>query len=206
MLTTTWIPWNVSVGGENHNDREYKVKDLSQADFGRIGIELAKRDEGIKLVDEAICAGIFNDLGSRSTVDVCLITKASLLISLALDIGETKTKKYVSDMPEEVTEVSGFNYESSEHSSSERWLKTSKIAPCMQLDIQSELANPKPLGKRTPEADEEHQALQPPALPLPNIEKTYIVTRRKEKLSSVLLPLSAASYYNEVSPEMDQSC
>ncbi|KAL5983079.1 Bifunctional protein GlmU [Asimina triloba] len=33
------------------------------------------RDEGIKLVSEAICSGIFNDLGSGSNVDVCVITK-----------------------------------------------------------------------------------------------------------------------------------
>lgn len=33
------------------------------------------RDEGIKLVTEAICSGIFNDLGSGSNVDVCVITK-----------------------------------------------------------------------------------------------------------------------------------
>ncbi|KAF9589651.1 hypothetical protein IFM89_026751 [Coptis chinensis] len=33
------------------------------------------RDEGIKLVCKAICAGIFNDLGSGSNVDVCVITK-----------------------------------------------------------------------------------------------------------------------------------
>ncbi|CAN6470834.1 unnamed protein product [Victoria cruziana] len=33
------------------------------------------RDDGIKLVCEAICAGIFNDLGSGSNVDVCVITK-----------------------------------------------------------------------------------------------------------------------------------
>ncbi|XWS63751.1 hypothetical protein CRYUN_Cryun06bG0128700 [Craigia yunnanensis] len=31
--------------------------------------------EGINLVCEAICAGIFNDLGSGSSVDVCVITK-----------------------------------------------------------------------------------------------------------------------------------
>lgn len=35
------------------------------------------RDEGIKLVCEAICAGIFNDLGSGSNVDVCVITKGN---------------------------------------------------------------------------------------------------------------------------------
>ncbi|MQM10949.1 hypothetical protein Taro_043846 [Colocasia esculenta] len=33
------------------------------------------KDEGIKLVCEAICSGIFNDLGSGSNVDVCVITK-----------------------------------------------------------------------------------------------------------------------------------
>ena len=36
--------------------------------------------EGIKLVVEAICAGIFNDLGSGSNVDVCVITKVSALM------------------------------------------------------------------------------------------------------------------------------
>ncbi|XAR64471.1 Proteasome endopeptidase complex [Bertholletia excelsa] len=35
------------------------------------------RDEGINLVREAICSGIFNDLGSGSNVDVCVITKGS---------------------------------------------------------------------------------------------------------------------------------
>ncbi|TKY68042.1 prune-like isoform X2 [Spatholobus suberectus] len=138
------------------------------------------------------------------------------------DMGETRRKSFVSDTSEEVMElslensaVSGFNYESSEHSSSERWLKTSKIAPFIQLDIQSELiepANPKHLGyghsPRTPEADEKHQAqaLQSPAIT--NIEKTYTVTRRKEKPSSILLPLSAASYYIGVSPKMEivESC
>lgn len=29
----------------------------------------------MKLVSEAICSGIFNDLGSGSNVDVCVITK-----------------------------------------------------------------------------------------------------------------------------------
>lgn len=33
------------------------------------------REEGIKLVAEAICSGIFNDLGSGSNVDICVITK-----------------------------------------------------------------------------------------------------------------------------------
>ncbi|KAL8493480.1 hypothetical protein ACS0TY_024623 [Phlomoides rotata] len=33
------------------------------------------KDEGIKLVADAICSGIFNDLGSGSNVDICVITK-----------------------------------------------------------------------------------------------------------------------------------
>lgn len=33
------------------------------------------REDGIQLVSEAICSGIFNDLGSGSNVDVCVITK-----------------------------------------------------------------------------------------------------------------------------------
>ncbi|KAG5117982.1 hypothetical protein JHK82_032402 [Glycine max] len=129
-------------------------------------------------------------------------------------IGETRPKNFVSDISEEVMElspensaVSGLNSKSSEHSSSEKWLKTSKIAPFIQLDILSELIepdNPKHhhLGygqsPRTPE--------QSPAIH--NTEKTYTVIRRKEKLSSILLPLSAASYYIGVSPEMEivESC
>ncbi|GFP88318.1 proteasome subunit beta type-7-a [Phtheirospermum japonicum] len=37
--------------------------------------ERMSRDEGIKLVAEAIISGIFNDLGSGSNVDICVITK-----------------------------------------------------------------------------------------------------------------------------------
>ncbi|XP_019266976.1 PREDICTED: proteasome subunit beta type-7-A-like [Nicotiana attenuata] len=35
------------------------------------------RDEGIKLVAEAILSGVFNDLGSGSNVDICVITKGN---------------------------------------------------------------------------------------------------------------------------------
>ncbi|CAL4965765.1 unnamed protein product [Urochloa decumbens] len=35
------------------------------------------REEGIQLVSDAICAGINNDLGSGSNVDVCVITKGT---------------------------------------------------------------------------------------------------------------------------------
>ncbi|CAI0457065.1 unnamed protein product [Linum tenue] len=38
------------------------------------------KKEGIKLVTEAICSGIFNDLGSGSNVDVCVITKVGKLL------------------------------------------------------------------------------------------------------------------------------
>ncbi|KAE9604904.1 hypothetical protein Lal_00036784 [Lupinus albus] len=40
--------------------------------------ENLSRDEGIKIVVDAICAGIFNDLGSGSNVDVCVITKGKV--------------------------------------------------------------------------------------------------------------------------------
>ncbi|XP_058109932.1 uncharacterized protein LOC131253118 [Magnolia sinica] len=36
-------------------------------------------NKGIKLVSEAICSGIFNDLGSGSNVDVCIITKVKVM-------------------------------------------------------------------------------------------------------------------------------
>ncbi|KAK8526376.1 hypothetical protein V6N12_020848 [Hibiscus sabdariffa] len=38
------------------------------------------KEEGINLVCEAICAGIFNDLGSGSNVDICVITKVEYKI------------------------------------------------------------------------------------------------------------------------------
>ncbi|KAG8366003.1 hypothetical protein BUALT_Bualt17G0030900 [Buddleja alternifolia] len=39
------------------------------------GPHLHIRGEGVKLVAEAICSGIFNDLGSGSNVDTCVVTK-----------------------------------------------------------------------------------------------------------------------------------
>jgi exopolyphosphatase len=85
-----------------------------------------------------------------------------------------------------------FNIESFEHSPTEKWLNTSKITPLIQLDIQSN--------------NEEENSDSPTILQ--NMEKIYTITRRKEKLSNVLLPLSAASYYNGVSPEIEivESC
>jgi 20S proteasome alpha/beta subunit len=34
-----------------------------------------QKEEGMAIVSAAICAGIFNDLGSGSNVDLCIITK-----------------------------------------------------------------------------------------------------------------------------------
>jgi len=42
-------------------------------------VNFMQRDEGINLVAEAICSGIFNDLGSGSNVDVCVITKVCFM-------------------------------------------------------------------------------------------------------------------------------
>ncbi|KAI3730432.1 hypothetical protein L1987_61602 [Smallanthus sonchifolius] len=36
------------------------------------------RDEGVNLVTKAICSGIFNDLGSGSNVDICVIEKGKM--------------------------------------------------------------------------------------------------------------------------------
>lgn len=36
-----------------------------------------QKEEGMEIVSAAICAGIFNDLGSGSNVDLCILTKAS---------------------------------------------------------------------------------------------------------------------------------
>lgn len=38
-------------------------------------LHVVQREEGVNIVVEAICSGIFNDLGSGSNVDVCVITK-----------------------------------------------------------------------------------------------------------------------------------
>ncbi|CAI8600494.1 unnamed protein product [Vicia faba] len=119
---------------------------------------------------------------------------------LSKDIDETKTSKLVMDMSKNDIDhlpfdnsafTKDFKYESIEHSPSEKWLQTSKIAPIIQLDIQS---------------NEEENSHAPSILQ--HVEKIYTVTRRKEKLPNVLLPLSAASYYNGVSPEIQivESC
>lgn len=45
----------------------------------------SQREEGMEIVSAAICAGIFNDLGSGSNVDLCIITKASAFLSILYD-------------------------------------------------------------------------------------------------------------------------
>jgi len=99
------------------------------------------------------------------------------------------SKEVIYLSPLDNSAISDFNFESFEHSSSEKWLKTSNVAPFIQLDIQSN------------EEFSHSQEIQ-------HMEKIYTITRRNEKLSNVLLPLSAASYYNGVSPKMEivESC
>ncbi|CAJ2655306.1 unnamed protein product [Trifolium pratense] len=104
------------------------------------------------------------------------------------------TKMDIDHLPVDNSEISeDFNFESFEHSPTEEWLNTSKTTPFIQLDIQSN--------------NEEENSDSSPAI-LQHMEKIYTVTRRKEKLPNVLLPLSAASYYNGVSPEIEivESC
>jgi hypothetical protein len=43
-----------------------------------------QKDEGMALVAAAICSGIFNDLGSGSNVDLCIITKVILTLFMML--------------------------------------------------------------------------------------------------------------------------
>ena len=56
---------------------------LFNTDFNYLKFSIAQREEGIQLVSEAICAGIFNDLGSGSNVDVWVITKVCLYLTKA---------------------------------------------------------------------------------------------------------------------------
>lgn len=53
-----------------------------------------QRDEGVQIVVDAICAGIFNDLGSGSNVDVCVITKVCVLMPARLCKLLLRTKNF----------------------------------------------------------------------------------------------------------------
>ncbi|CAG9767519.1 unnamed protein product [Ceutorhynchus assimilis] len=62
--------------------------------------------EGIKLVRDAIAAGIFNDLGSGSNVDVCVIKKGSVDYKRTYDEANIKGQKQNSyKYPRGVTDV-----------------------------------------------------------------------------------------------------
>ena len=43
--------------------------------INKINVVNWQREDGMKLVRDAIAAGIFNDLGSGSNIDLCVITK-----------------------------------------------------------------------------------------------------------------------------------
>ncbi|XP_057530254.1 proteasome subunit beta type-7-A-like [Amaranthus tricolor] len=58
------------------------------------------REEGIKLVCEAISSGIFNDLGSGSNVDVCVITKGNV----------DYLRNHVLPNPRTYTSAKGYSY------------------------------------------------------------------------------------------------
>ncbi|KAE8707635.1 Proteasome subunit beta type-7 [Hibiscus syriacus] len=58
------------------------------------------RNEGIELVTEAICSGIFNDLGSGSNVDVCVITKA----------GKEYLRNHLQPNPRTYTSSKGYSF------------------------------------------------------------------------------------------------
>lgn len=49
-----------------------------QTDLGHYCHSLSQEEEAKKLVSEAIAAGIFNDLGSGSNIDLCVISKSKL--------------------------------------------------------------------------------------------------------------------------------
>lgn len=52
-------------------------------------------EEGKKLVRNAICGGIFNDLGSGSNVDICVITKDGVDYIRPYEEASVKGKRYV---------------------------------------------------------------------------------------------------------------
>ena len=55
-------------------------------------------EEGKKLVRDAIAAGIFNDLGSGTNVDLCVITKDGAQMLRPYDVANVKGARYVSSL------------------------------------------------------------------------------------------------------------
>lgn len=54
-----------------------------------------QQDEAVKLVRDGIAAGIFNDMGSGSNVDICIITKDGTTYIRSYDEANVKGKRYV---------------------------------------------------------------------------------------------------------------
>lgn len=52
-----------------------------------------QEEEGKKLVRDAIASGIFNDLGSGSNVDLCVIKKGSVEYLRPYDVANVKGKR-----------------------------------------------------------------------------------------------------------------
>lgn len=57
-------------------------------------VPIFQRDEAVKLVRDAIAAGIFNDLGSGSNVDICVITKDKVDYLRPYDEANQKGQRY----------------------------------------------------------------------------------------------------------------
>jgi len=51
-------------------------------------------EEAVNLADQAIQAGIFNDLGSGSNVDVCIISKDGVTMKRSLHEGKLNARQY----------------------------------------------------------------------------------------------------------------
>ncbi|KAI4357135.1 hypothetical protein L6164_001102 [Bauhinia variegata] len=127
------------------------------------------------------------------------------------DIVDTEIRKLTSDISEEVLDLSlensagsSFTFDSFERISSDRW----EITPFEQPAVDSELidlGDPRDFEKAS-EEKEEFRGLELSAKT--NFEKKYTVMKRKENLSNIPLPPSAATFYNGFSPEMEvvESC
>ncbi|KAL8489049.1 hypothetical protein ACS0TY_025091 [Phlomoides rotata] len=75
------------------------------------------KDEGIKLVADAICSGIFNDLGSGSNVDICVITKE----------GKEYLRNYLTPNPRTYISEKGYSF------SKKTEVLLTKITPLKEL-------------------------------------------------------------------------
>ncbi len=60
-----------------------------------------QEEEAKRLVRDAIAAGIFNDLGSGSNIDLCVITKGKVDYLRPHDMANKKGVRWASVLPEE---------------------------------------------------------------------------------------------------------